>query len=440
MRRDQTKQQTTPTLVHVGVRASNLEASLGFWRDALGLEVCATRDGACDLTDGHHNVRVFQHRGPDRPPHVGGLLDYLHIGVRVPDLTAAARRCEALGFRILSDGPAGEPFDPRLPTHEIVQGRGSRRHRGRRHRQRRAVAGRPVVTPATPLRIAIVGTEHAHSRSYQEILTQLSSARITAFLDDGGTIISALQDRPRYDDLEALLEKEPFEAAIVTVPPDQAPDVLVRLAAAGKHMLCDKPVCRTAAEMQQVLSAVERHGVRFAAGYPNRFRPVQERAKALIQQGRLGTVFALQASLFTTSVSARGADSYAFKKARSGGGILSWLGCHFIDMLLDITDRPVTGVKGFVATLGGDDIDVEDAGTLTIQFEGGAIADLMAGYTMPRNIDDPRQVLPEGHLAIGVGQPREARTRTVRQPCSSWWITRRTASGRSVRSIRCRTP
>ena len=245
------------------------------------------------------------------------------------------------------------------------------------------------MTPATPLRIAIVGTEHAHSRSYQESLTQLSSARITAFLDDGGTIISALQDRPRYDDLEALLEKEPFEAAIVTVPPDQAPDVLVRLAAAGKHMLCDKPVCRTAAEMQQVLSAVERHGVRFAAGYPNRFRPVQERAKALIQQGRLGTVFTLQASLFTTSVSARGADSYAFKKARSGGGILSWLGCHFIDMLLDITDRPVTGVKGFVATLGGDDIDVEDAGTLTIQFEGGAIADLMAGYTMPRNIDDP---------------------------------------------------
>ena len=115
MRRDQTKQQTTPTLVHVGVRASNLEASLGFWRDALSLEVCATRDGAYDLTDGHHNVRVFQHRGPDRPPHVGGLLAYLHIGVRVPDLTAAARRCEALGFRIFSDGVAGQPFDPASP-------------------------------------------------------------------------------------------------------------------------------------------------------------------------------------------------------------------------------------------------------------------------------------------------------------------------------------
>ena len=118
------------------------------------------------------------------------------------------------------------------------------------------------MTPATPLRIAIVGTEHAHSRSYQESLTQLSSARITAFLDDGGTIISALQDRPRYDDLEALLEREPFDAAIVTLLPDRVPDVLVRLAEAGKHMLCDKPVCRNAAEMQRVVEAVERHGVR----------------------------------------------------------------------------------------------------------------------------------------------------------------------------------
>ena len=43
---------------------------------------------------------VFQHNGPDRPKHVGGMLDYLHIGVRVPDLREAAQRCEDLGFEI----------------------------------------------------------------------------------------------------------------------------------------------------------------------------------------------------------------------------------------------------------------------------------------------------------------------------------------------------
>jgi len=100
-------------LVHIGVRASNFKKSIVFWRDALGLEVASQTDNCCDLTDGYHNFRVFQHSGDSRPPHVGGMLDYLHIGVRVPDLKTAAERCQKLGFRIFSDGLGGkEVLDP----------------------------------------------------------------------------------------------------------------------------------------------------------------------------------------------------------------------------------------------------------------------------------------------------------------------------------------
>ena len=106
------------TLVHVGVRATNLEETIRFWRDALGLKVFSTMDGCYDLTDGYHNFRVFQHNGPERPPHVGGMLDYLHIGVRVPDLQEAAKRCEANGFTIISDGVCGKEYDPNSPPDE----------------------------------------------------------------------------------------------------------------------------------------------------------------------------------------------------------------------------------------------------------------------------------------------------------------------------------
>ena len=106
------------TLVHVGVRATDLEATIRFWRDALGLKVFSTMDGCYDLTDGYHNFRVFQHSGPERPPHVGGMLDYLHIGVRVPDLQEAAKRCEANGFTIISDGVGGKAPDPNSPPDE----------------------------------------------------------------------------------------------------------------------------------------------------------------------------------------------------------------------------------------------------------------------------------------------------------------------------------
>ncbi|MBI2192128.1 MAG: VOC family protein [Planctomycetes bacterium] len=103
-------------LVHIGLRATHLEKSVRFWRDALGLSVFEAHEGWYDLTDGHHNFRLFEHDGPARPPHVSGLLDYLHIGVRVPNLSEAARRCDDLGFRIIWDGvDAGKPYDPNHP-------------------------------------------------------------------------------------------------------------------------------------------------------------------------------------------------------------------------------------------------------------------------------------------------------------------------------------
>ncbi len=101
------------TLVHVGIRSSDLEKAVIFWRDGLGLKVFEQVPGCYDLTDGYHNFRLFQHGGAERPPHIGGMLDYLHIGVRVDDLQETAQRCKDLGFEIFWDGiDGGQEYDP----------------------------------------------------------------------------------------------------------------------------------------------------------------------------------------------------------------------------------------------------------------------------------------------------------------------------------------
>ena len=100
------------TLVHVGVRASDIEKTIRFWREGLGIPLVAHRDTCYDLSDGHHNFRVFQHNGPPRPEHVSGMLDYLHIGVRVASLEETGRRLLDMGYEIFSDGLGGkEPVD-----------------------------------------------------------------------------------------------------------------------------------------------------------------------------------------------------------------------------------------------------------------------------------------------------------------------------------------
>jgi catechol 2,3-dioxygenase-like lactoylglutathione lyase family enzyme len=107
------------TLVHVGVRATDLTETLRFWRDGLGLAVVQESELHCDLTDGWHNFRVFQHTGPERPAHVSGMLDYLHIGLLVPDLAQTAQRLHENGFTIFWDGvDGGKPYDPAVPPAE----------------------------------------------------------------------------------------------------------------------------------------------------------------------------------------------------------------------------------------------------------------------------------------------------------------------------------
>jgi catechol 2,3-dioxygenase-like lactoylglutathione lyase family enzyme len=109
---------TRPTLVHIGICATDLDDSLRFWRDALGLKVVQEVPGCVDLTDGYHNFRLFPHQGPERTPHVSGLASYLHVGVRVPDLAEAVHRFESLGFPIIWDGvDAGhEPVPGEMPS------------------------------------------------------------------------------------------------------------------------------------------------------------------------------------------------------------------------------------------------------------------------------------------------------------------------------------
>ena len=103
------------TLVHVGVAASDLERSLRFWRDALGLALLETRSGLTVLTDGTHNFTVVQYGG-SRPPHPAGHQSYLHIGVRVPDLGQALHRCTEFGFAIICDDIDDcRPYDPANP-------------------------------------------------------------------------------------------------------------------------------------------------------------------------------------------------------------------------------------------------------------------------------------------------------------------------------------
>jgi catechol 2,3-dioxygenase-like lactoylglutathione lyase family enzyme len=106
---------TSAILVHVGIAATDLDRSLRFWRDVLGLRVVEDRGDLVVLTDGAHNFTVFRYNGV-RPAHVAGHPSYLHIGVKVADLADTLRQCTDLGVKVICDDvDECRPYDPADP-------------------------------------------------------------------------------------------------------------------------------------------------------------------------------------------------------------------------------------------------------------------------------------------------------------------------------------
>src|SRR5690606_2044875 len=92
---------------------------------------------------------------------------------------------------------------------------------------------------------------------------------------------------------EALLEDSDIDAVYIPLPNHLHVPWTTRAAEAGKHVLCEKPIARTASEAKTLLKVRDRTGVRIQEAFMVRTHPQWERAKALADSGELGDVRAM---------------------------------------------------------------------------------------------------------------------------------------------------
>src|SRR5689334_3647804 len=101
------------------------------------------------------------------------------------------------------------------------------------------------------LRLAFLGIDHPHGAHWRQQLANFAGeAEIVAFVPSFGGGTASLDERyadfPRFDSVEALLKGAQFDAAVVCLSNRDGPPAIVSLAAAGKHVLAEKPVAATA--------------------------------------------------------------------------------------------------------------------------------------------------------------------------------------------------
>lgn len=242
------------------------------------------------------------------------------------------------------------------------------------------------------VRFAHIGASYPHARGYLESLLLMPEVEIVGLHDPDpqaarALVPPALRDRPWYDDVGELLARERPEAVTITLPNDVTPDAIIQAAEAGVHVHAEKPCARTAAEFRPAADAIRKAGVQFALGYSRRFLPIGMAIKDMADRGILGRLVSIEARWITTSVRVRDPKHFVFSKERSGGGILHWLGCHWLDLMRWTTSSEVTEVAAILDTLSGEPISVEDTAALSLRFSNGMIGSLHSAYVTDATSD-----------------------------------------------------
>ncbi|MBI4622243.1 MAG: Gfo/Idh/MocA family oxidoreductase [Verrucomicrobia bacterium] len=238
------------------------------------------------------------------------------------------------------------------------------------------------------MKCALLGLTHPHSGALLATLEALPDiGGVVLWENAAGAASAAAIPRSRKveavaSDLRAVLGRDDLDFAIVCVRTDQAAGLARKVVMAGKHLLAEKPVGLTSAEIAGVMRTAERARVQAAVLYVNRVHPVVVEARRLCRAGALGPMLSYEARFITTQVRFRDPGSWLFRRRHAGGGILSWLGCHYLDLLQYISGDEVTTVSASLARRSGEKIDVEDSAALAFRFRSGAVGTFHAGYAL----------------------------------------------------------
>jgi predicted dehydrogenase len=186
-----------------------------------------------------------------------------------------------------------------------------------------------------------------------------------------------------YRDLLALKE---ISLVSLALPNDLHCQATLDAARAGKHVLCEKPLCRTLEEADRMIEACRKAGVLLLYAEELCFAPKYVRAQQLAREGALGRVFLVKQS----EEHGGPHEPWFWDVNRSGGGVLLDMGCHSIEFARWVFGKPA--VKSVTAQLGRyvhqDRSQGEDHSFCLVEYEGNRIGLAENSWAKQGGVDD----------------------------------------------------
>ncbi|NUQ21091.1 MAG: Gfo/Idh/MocA family oxidoreductase [Gemmatimonadaceae bacterium] len=197
--------------------------------------------------------------------------------------------------------------------------------------------------------------------------------------------------RAAYTDYRELLRDRDVDMVSITAPNRLHAQMTIDAAAAGKHVVCEKPLCVTLEEADAMIEACDRAGVLLLYAEELFFAPKYVKAKQMADEGAFGRVH-----LVKQGEKHNGPHSDWFWDVnQSGGGALMDLGCHGIAFCWWFLGKPeVKSVYAQLATqTHGDRTQGDDEAITIIEFANGALGIVENSWNRPGGMDDSIEVL-----------------------------------------------
>jgi len=253
-----------------------------------------------------------------------------------------------------------------------------------------------------PVRVGIIGSQFqadCHAAAMGMIPDDMSVAAVASPTASHAQALAARYQIPRvYSDYKELAKDAEIEAVSITAPNVLHCEMAVTMAQAGKHVICEKPLCVTLDEADRMIEACRANGVLLLYAESLFFTPKYVKAKEMADSGAFGKVHLIKQSEKHFGPHAE----WFWDVKRAAGGALFDLGSHGIGFAYWFLGRPkLLSVYSHLGTyVHGDKTKLDDEAVTVVEFAGDAFAIIENSWARRGGMDDRIEVYGEGGLTI----------------------------------------
>jgi predicted dehydrogenase len=240
-----------------------------------------------------------------------------------------------------------------------------------------------MATPSGPFRVGVIGTgfgSNVHIPAFKasddfEVVAVVSRRR-----DNAERVARQAGIGWFSDDYRAMLAEVDLDVVSIAVPGALHHEIVLAAAAAGRHILCEKPFATSVAQGREMLAAVKQAGVRHAINHEFRMIPARQTFKRMVGQGFLGDPYDVRAVLETGMLLNPQRGWSWWSDRAQYGGIMQAMTSHLIDFLLwtcgdiaSLSGRVDTFIRSRKAEDGTQrEVTSDDQNAALLRFTSGA--------------------------------------------------------------------